>query len=251
MSVNSKLPKIPKSCRATQAASVLSALVIFLAGTFVAFAKPQESPTESVADAARHARELKAHSTKRVKLITNADLDVPGPEPNASDSNVASSLSDAAEAPALPTARTCDNPAARLKRELQASEQEVAHFRPGSSGVDFGSPPLSDSEPPAPARVALVQLQEKIASLQKALRIVCEPPEVAGILIKIDDLEQRLDLLQRQFALDQDVYYSKTNFAKDIAGRAQLDAEQKQTQDLQVQIALLRQKLGALKIPQP
>jgi hypothetical protein len=109
---------------------------------------------------------------------------------------------------------------------------------------------LLNSEPPAPRRVAQVELAERIASLQKALRIVCEPPEAARIQIEIDDLEQQLNLLQRQFALDQDAYYSKTGFAQDAAGKAQLDAEQRQIQALQAQIEHRKQELAELKIPQ-
>jgi hypothetical protein len=271
--VSSKLRKIPKSGRSTQAASVLSTLVIVLAGTFVAIAKPQESPSESVADAARDARERKAHSTKRVRLITNADLDVPDPEPNTPAFHVESSLSDVAEAPAPAAVRTCDSPGAqRLKRESQAAEQELAHirgelshrqpvisdhdvdlqyFRPGNAGLNVGSPPLLNSEPLAPARVAQVEVEERIASLRKALRIVCAPPEASKILTEIDDLQQQLNLLQRQFALDQDTYYSKTGFAQDTAGRAQLDAEQRQIQILQAHVEQLKQELAAMNLPQP
>jgi len=271
--IKSKLPKIPNSYRSSQAASVLSTLVIFMASTFVAFANPQDSPSESVADAARDARDRKAHSAKRVRLITNADLDVPDPEPNTPAFHVQSSLSDAAEEPALAIARTCDSPEARrLKRDLQADEQELArirgelshpqpvisdrdvdlqYFRPGNAGLNVGSPPLLNSEPLAPARVAQVEVEERIATLGRALRIVCAPPEAATTLIKIDSLEQQLHWSQRQFALDQNVYYSKTDFAKYVAEKAQLDAEQQQIQDLQAQIAQLKQALAAMNLPQP
>ena len=155
--------------------------------------------------------------------------------------------------------------------ELQAAEQELAqlrsdlsyqppvisdhdldteHFQPGSSGLNVGSPPLLDSQPPAPARVTEVELEQRIASLQKALRYVCEPPDAARIQIQVDDLEQQLNLLQRQFNLDQDAYYSKPNFAEDTAGKAQLDAEQQQIQSLQTELEQLRQQLAALNIPQ-
>jgi hypothetical protein len=273
--VNSKLPKFSKSSRAALSASVFSILVIFLAAAFAAPARSQASPPETafVADAARNARERKANSTKHPKLITNADLGVPDPVPNASAFYVAPSLSVAAEAPYPNAAKSCDNAAAeRLKRELQAAERERArlraelshqppvisdhdidleYFRPGNAGLNVGSPPLLNSEPLAPARVAQVELEERIASLQKALRIACEPPEAARILIETDDLEQQLNLLRRQFALDQDSYYSKTNFTEDTAGKARLAVEQLQIHDLQVQIEQLRQELAALKTPHP
>jgi hypothetical protein len=127
----------------------------------------------------------------------------------------------------------------------------LEYFRLGNVGLNVGSPPLLDSEPSAPQRVAQVELEERITSLQKALRIVCEPPEAARILIEIDDLEQQLNLLQRQFSLDQDVYYSKTDFAKYTAEKAQLDAEQRQIQILQDHIEQLKQELADMHLPQP
>ncbi len=275
MYVNSKLPKFFQSPRAALSASVFSILVVFLAAAFAAPARSQASPPEtaSVADAARNARERKANSTKHPKLITNADLGLQHPVATTSAFDLKASSSDAVEVASLYAPGTCDNPETqRLKGELQAAQQELArlraelsyqppvisdhdldleYFRPGNAGLNVGSPPLLNSEPPAPQRVAQVELEERIASLQKALRIVCEPPEAARILIEIDNLEQQLNLLQRQFSLDQDAYYSQTDFAQDTAGRAQLDAEQRQIQILQAHIEHLKQELAAMHPPQP
>jgi hypothetical protein len=155
--------------------------------------------------------------------------------------------------------------------ELQAAEQDLAQlrgelsyqppvisdndldlesFQLGNSGLNVGAPPLLDSEPPAPARIAAVELEERIAYLRKALRAACASPEAARIQVQIDDLEQQSSLLQRQFALDQDTYYSKTDFAQDTAGKAQLEAEQQAIELLQSEIDQLRQDLAALNAPQ-
>jgi DNA repair exonuclease SbcCD ATPase subunit len=254
-------------------ACAISFALILLAFIFAAPSRPQESQaqTDSVTEAARNSRAQKANSARQPKVITNADLGVEHISPTASTFFLQSSSPDAAEAP-VPPAAGCDNPRAeRLNMELQAAEQELAqlrselsyqppiisghnldteHFQPGSSGLDVGSPPLLDSQPPAPARVTKVELEERIASLQKVLRYVCEPPDAARIQIQVDDLEQQLNLLRRQFDLDQDAYYSKTNFAEDTAGGAQLDAEQQQIQSLQTELEQLRQQLAALNIPQ-
>jgi cell division protein FtsB len=50
--------------------------------------------------------------------------------------------------------------------------------------------------------------------------------------------------------LDQDAYYSNTDFARDTAGQAQLDAEQQQIESLQAEIEQLRQELADLNVPQ-
>ena len=275
MFVKSKLPKISNFFIPALTASVISILLIFFSVAFAVPAKSQESTqqTDSVANAARKARERKANSATHPKLITNADLGLEDPMPSGSTFHLASSSSNSVEAPASAAAGSCDNTGAQqLKRELQDAEHELANlrhelthrspvvsdrdldlqsFRSGNSGLNVGSPPLLDSEPQVPSRVAQVELEERIASLQKALRIACAPPEAAKILIKIDNLEQQLNLSQRQFALDQDAYYSKTDFAKYTAEKAQLDAEQRQIQALQDQIEQLKQELDALKIPLP
>jgi hypothetical protein len=271
---NSALLKIISSPRLEPSFSAISIAVILLAFVFAdAPARSQESPSEpeTIVEAARNARERKANSGKHPKVITNADLGVRHPVPPASGFHLPSSSSNAAEAPGRPAA-SCDNPEAeRLARELQAAEQDLdqlrselsyqppvisnrdldlQYFHPGISGLDVGSPPLSDSEAPAPARVTEVKLKEWIASLQKALRIVCEPPDAAGIQIQIDDLEQELNLLHRQFVLDQDTYYSQPDFAEDRAGKTRLDAELQEIQSLQFEIDQLRRQLDALNVPQ-
>jgi hypothetical protein len=244
--------------------------VIFLASVFAPPARSQESPpqTESIAEAARNARHRKANSSTHRKLITNADLGVQDPVPRASALQLQYSSSNAPDAPAA----SCDIPEAqRLKMELPAAEQELAelrsrlshqppiisdddldvqYFQSGNSGLRVGSPPLLDSQPPAPPRVVEVELEERIASLQKALRAACAPPDAARIQIQVDELEQQLNLLQRQFALDQDAHYSEPNFAEDTAGKARLDAELQQIQSLQSEIEQLKQQLAAFKIPQ-
>jgi hypothetical protein len=269
----SPLLKFIASTRLELSASAVSAAAIFLTFVLAAPARSQESPpqAESVVETARNARQRKANSAKHPKLITNGDLGVQHPVPAASAFHLQSSSSNAAEAPD-PRAASCDTPEAqRLNMELQAAGQDLAqlrgelsyqppiisnhdldlaYFQPGNSGLNVGSPPLLDSQPPAPARVAEVELEERIASLQKALRTACEPPDAARIQIQIDNLGQQLDLLQRTSALDQDTHYSNPNFAEDTVGKAQIDAEQQQIQSLQSEIDQLRQRLAELNIPQ-
>jgi len=254
-----------------------SAYAISFAGIFLtlvlatsAWSQEYQAPTDSVVEAARNSRAQKANSARLPKVITNGDLGVQQIAPTLTAFQLQSSSSNAAEAD--PPASSCDSPEAeRLKVELQAAEQDLAqlrselsyqppiisdrdldttYFHPGSSGLNVGSPPLLDSEPPAPGGVSEVELEERITSLQKALRYACEPPEAARIQIQIDDLEQQLNLLQRQFSLDQDTYYSRSNFAEDTAGKAQLDTELQQIQSLQFEIEQQRQQLAALNVPQ-
>jgi hypothetical protein len=97
--------------------------------------------------------------------------------------------------------------------------------------------------------VAQVQIQERIASLQKALRIACASPEAGRIQAQIDDAEQQLKLLQRQFALDQEDVFSRP-VTETLGPNTRLDPERHQIQDLQSQIEQLKLQLAALPPPE-
>ena len=244
---------------------------ISLALTFLALILPSLARSqESVADAARSAREHRANSTHHPEIITNADLGPLHPVPSASAFHLQSPSTNADESPNPQSADVCDNPQAeRLSMELQAAQQDLdqirrdlqynppvvsgndldlQYFQPGNAGLDVGAPPLLDSEPPAPERVAEVEVEEQIVYLRKALRVACEPPEAAGIQIAIYQAEDELNLLQRRFALDQDDYYS-VPITERLGGNPQLDAEQQQIQDLQSEIDRLKAALAVLLSP--
>jgi hypothetical protein len=240
----------------------LSLSLTFLTLTLGVPARSQETPypAEAIADAARNSRERKATSATPPKIFTNDDLAVPSPLPSAATIPSESSLKQA-EVPTPQTA-DCNNPDdERLKAELQAAQEELnqirrelsydpkvisdgdvdlKNFKSGSSGLALGSPPLLQSQPQAPARVNEVILEERIASLREASRIACDSPKDARIQKNLDSAEKELQLLQREFDLDQAAYYSKTNYAEDTTGKARLDAEQQQIESLQSEIERLK-----------
>jgi hypothetical protein len=244
--------------------------VAFLALALGPPAQSQEPPlpVESVAEAARNAREHKANSTKQPKIITNDDPGMRSSAPSASASPLEASSGNEVEVP-KPQKTGCDNPdAERLKTELQTAQEEqdqirrelsynpkvisngdvdLKNFKPGYSGLNVGGPPLLETQSPIPARVAEVDLEEKLASLNRASRIACDSPEDAEIQTKLDQAEHQLKWLQRKLDLDQATYYSKPNYAEDTAGRARLDAELQQRQDLQAEVERLKSELAASK----
>ena len=247
-----------------------SLAIALLALALVAPAHSQDPPptAEAIAKAARDAREHKANSTEHRKLITNEDLVAQSLVPSAPPPAPDSSLTKEAEA-AKPHSAGCDNPnAERFERELLAAQAErnelrsdlssqpavisnndvdLKNFKPGSAGLNVGAPARLETQSPNPARVEMVTLEEKVASLKRALRIACDSPEDAGVQTKIDAAEQELDSLQRQLALDQDTYYSNPNHAGDTAGKAKLDAELERKQSLQSEIERLKHELSAPK----
>lgn len=242
-------------------------------------ARSQEpaKPAESIVDAALNARQRKSNSATPPVVFTNDDIAVPSPPsrapavpPGSAPKQASIATAQQANAPTPPTSATtdCHNPnEERLKTELQSAQDELDQLRPelsynpqaisgsdvdlknfksGTSGLAFGSPPLLQSQPQAPARIDEVILEERIASLKEASRIACEPPMEASIQKQIDSAEKELKLLQREFDLNQAAYYSKPNYAQDTAGKATLDAAQQQIESLQSEIQRLKDE-----IPQP
>ena len=229
--------------------------------------EPAES-AESVVDAARNAREQASNSTMRPKVITNDDLVVLSSSNPPKPSSEPPSEHPTAER--TPEQAGCHDPEEddRLKQDLQATQEELdqirrelsydpkvisdgdvdmKNFTSGSSGLAFGSPPLSQTQPQAPARVTEVMLQQKIAAMKDASRIACDSPEDAEIQRKLASADQQLKLLQSEFALDRAAYYSKPNYAGDSAGQAKLNAEQQQIESLQSEIERLKDELAAAK----
>jgi hypothetical protein len=63
---------------------------------------------------------------------------------------------------------------------------------------------------------------------------------------KIKDAQSDLDLIQREYQLDQDSYYSKVDYDKDTAGKDKLDAEKQQISDKQQELEKLKAQLASL-----
>ena len=249
------------------------AWTVLVAGlmTFVvpprASSQEMQRPMESVAEASRNARDHKARAVKQARLFTNDD--VGGQNRESNGSGTVEGTGNAAAPESTTPARGCDTPeAAELRAQLQATSQElgqvrsefvdgtpvisgnnldVRSFHPGYAGLEVGAPPTLDSTPPVPARLIALQLEERISALNKALRLACEPPEAAQIQIKIDQAEQELYILQRQFVLDNEAHYSKPNYFDDTAGKAQLDAELQEIENKRSEIARLQDELAAVK----
>jgi hypothetical protein len=63
---------------------------------------------------------------------------------------------------------------------------------------------------------------------------------------KIKDAQSDVDLLQREFQLDQDTFYSSPDYANDTSGKAKLDAMKQQIAEKQQELEKLKTELAAL-----
>jgi uncharacterized coiled-coil protein SlyX len=184
----------------------LAALIAAAALPLSSLAQSQDSQTQSVADAARRAREQKKAADKQpAPVITNDTLKpaapASAPSPDAAPASAPSSQ---------PAAEGSKAPAPGAAASATADQSA-----PGLPAAD------GDQKPKDSAEVAAQKQQ--LAEAQK-----------------------ELDLLQRELALEQDNVYSKPNSASDTAGKAKLDDLTQQLAGKQQTVETLKARLEAL-----
>lgn len=166
----------------------LSVLMAALVLPLTARGQAQDSQSQSVADAARRAREQKKSAAKPITVVTDDTLK-----------------------PAAPAAQDANAPAAISSPSAT-----------GGSAAPAATP--EDAEHAAKSSAELAALKQKIAEAQKGL-----------------------DLLQREFALQQDTFYSNPVHDRDTSGKAKLDDMKQQILDKQQEVDALKTRLAALQ----
>ncbi len=187
------------------------ALPVVLAATLLPFvAFAQSQDSQSVAEAARRAREKKKAPAKPAKVITDDTLDV-------KKGDVQSATAEQLRIPGSP--ETQPQPAAGAPGENAAPVTPAAASAAGSSAA----PDAKDKK----NAKAIAELKDQIKQAQGDL-----------------------DLLGREQSLEQDNYYSNSNYAHDTAGKARLDAIKQQLSDKQREIERLKDRLAELLVAQ-
>jgi enamine deaminase RidA (YjgF/YER057c/UK114 family) len=158
----------------------------------------QSQDTQSVADAARRAREQKKPPPKPAKVITDEDL-----KPGAPSNPATPGSTDASAASATPASST-------------------------SSTASAVSAPAASSSPAPDAKD------------QK------DSKEVTELKAQIKQALADLNLVLREQSLEQDNFYSNTDYVHDTAGKAKLDGLKQQAGDKQQELDRLKARLAEL-----
>src|SRR5713101_7158212 len=104
-----------------------------------------------------------------------------------------------------------------------------------------GTPETQAQPTPANAPSSAVQSEKKASEDEKLAK------ELAALKEQIKQAQGDLELLQREQSLEQDNYYSKTDYAHDTAGKAKLDALKQQISDKQQELERLKARLAELQ----
>jgi hypothetical protein len=71
--------------------------------------------------------------------------------------------------------------------------------------------------------------------------------DLSSAKARLADLKADLDVMQRKYALDQQTYYGKTNYAADKSGAAALASEKADVDDKQDQVAAAEKRLAEVQ----
>ncbi len=187
-----------------------SAFAAILASAMLpAYARPQSQDSQSVAEAARRAREKKKDAAaKPAKVITDETLDV-------KKGDVQSAAAEEAKVAGTPDANTQTGATASANAGAKSSDAANENSNTSATGQ------AAKTE----------KLKKELAALQEQLKIALTD----------------LDLLRRENRLDQDTYYSKPNYASDTAGKQKLDDEVQHIADKQQEVENLKTKIADLE----
>jgi len=126
------------------------------------------------------------------------------------------------------------------KGDVQSATAEQPRM-PGSPEAPAQPAAAAPGTPASPASTAAGSSPAPAAKDQEKSK------EVADLKAKIKRAQDDLDLLQREQSLENDRYYSQTDYAHDTAGKAKLDDLKQQVTDKQQELERLKARLAELQ----
>lgn len=134
------------------------------------------------------------------------------------------------------------------------TDDDLSKTAQSAEGVNVGAPAKLETQPPSPAAVAATEAADQAADSGKADVKKGDDAELTKAKEDLAKASKALDLLQRELSLDQDTFYSNTDYVHDKAGQTKLANEQQQINQKQQEVSALKahvQELEAKKKPAP
>jgi hypothetical protein len=187
------------------------ALVAAFAVATPSFAQSQNDSSESVAEAARKAKERKKASPKDNRVITNDTIALRPASADASNAPPAGTV-----VTTTPVATPSDTAATTTSASAPAASADVSTTAKSTATA-------SDARKKEEAAAAAAKTKELLAQAQ-----------------------DQLDVLKRELALDSDSFFSNPDYAHDASGKSKLDDLKQSIGDKQVSVEELKQQLAEL-----
>jgi hypothetical protein len=138
----------------------------------------------------------------------------------------------------------------------RAQEQKKITPKPAklitNDNLPAGPKPDATTTPPADSSTQLATSTEATAPAGSASTGGTQPdnastnPEITALKRQITEQQKEVDLLLRLYALDQDAFFSNPDHAKDVQGKAKLDAQQEEIHAKVAALAAVKAKLDAI-----
>jgi len=140
------------------------------------------------------------------------------------------------------------NPAnpAKSRKVITDDDLDKRNFPPGNEGLNVGSAPQLETQPPSAQAVAAAEAADS-STEQDAKDAAEQDRRIARLKEQIADAEKDLDLDKRQLALHQDSYFSNPDYSHDAAGKTKLAEEKQQIDSKQQEVERLKTKLATLE----
>jgi len=136
--------------------------------------------------------------------------------------------------------------AAKSAKVITDEELDKRNFPAGNEGLNVGSAPKLETEPPSAQAVAAAEAADA-STEQDAKEAAARDAKLARLKEQVADAEKDLDLAKRGLALDQDSFQSNPDYSHDAAGKAKLQDEKQQIDDKQQELDRLKAKLAELE----
>ena len=165
---------------------------------------------------------------------------------NSSSGNGANGTSSVADA--ARRAREQKQNASSPKKVISDDDLDAKRVQPGQEGLTTATPQL-DTQPPSADAVAAQQAADARREQSPEGDPVkdTDSAKIAKLKGELAQAEEDLKLSQREASLAQDTVYSKPDYQRDTAGKAQLDAMQQQINDRQEKVEQLKTRLAAIE----
>jgi hypothetical protein len=161
------------------------------------------------------------------------------------DSQQTQSVADAARRAREEKKGTAKAPTAKSSKVI--TDDDLPKAPKPVEGVNVGAPAKLETQPPTQATVAAVEAADQAAATGTESGKKPDDPEIARAKEAVATAEKELDLLKREMALDQDTFYSNTDYVHDKVGQTKLAGEQQAINNKQVELEGLKAKLQEIE----
>jgi hypothetical protein len=143
--------------------------------------------------------------------------------------------------------------AARRPRVITNDDLDAEYFKPRQEGLNVGAPPSPQTNAPSAGAAAAKVTDRSVTSAKnesgpkgkESEEAAAEDAEIVRLKKQIAEAENDLNWQQREFALDENSYYSNPNYPP--AEKAKLDSEQVRINERQREIERLKAPLPRLE----